>query len=103
MCIRDRNLQWIRSGERGLIVIVTVLYRYRIDVYKRQPPVLTSFLITPMCMSSTADMGINSSTYSFLIDGGLQKAPNAILCRRDIYNTGLHIWHVKLAAQGRCV
>ena len=62
------------------------------------PPVLTSFLITPMCMSSTADMGINSSTYSFLIDGGLQKAPNAILCRRDIYNTGLHIWHVKLAA-----
>ena len=39
------------------------------------PPVLTSFLITPMCMSSTADMGINSSTYSFLIDGGLQKAP----------------------------
>ncbi len=22
------------------------------------PPVLTSFLITPMCMSSTADMGI---------------------------------------------
>ena len=25
------------------------------------PPVLTSFLITPMCMSSTADMGINSS------------------------------------------
>lgn len=64
------------------------------------PPVLTSFLITPMCMSSTADMGINSSTYSFLIDGGLQKAPNAILCRRDIYNTGLHIWHVKLAAQG---
>ena len=40
------------------------------------------------------------TTYSFLIDGGLQKAPNAILCRRDIYNTGLHIWHVKLAAQG---
>jgi len=29
-----------------------------------------------------------------------QKNSTLILCRRDIYNTGLHIWHVKLAAQG---
>ena len=43
---------------------------------------------------------LNKTKNSFLIDGWLQKAPFAILCRRDIYNTGLHIWHVKLAAQG---